>query len=1139
MKRILIGCLIFVVWLACVIALAFALHFSAAKFALFCIVLGLLGGATIAFAIWYMSRIGGEPAQTGGLDFANLDALLRDADRKLGTSRVGIKSLASAQIIYMIGEDNSAKTQTVLQSGLDAELLAGNLLRDGVVAPTQLANIWLAGSSIIVEAGGALLQQPALWQRLIKATRPSQLGSLFSKAGSQPPRAVVVCVSSERIPGPSEAGYDANKIRASAQSLNERLRQLSETLGISVPVYVLFTKLDTLTHFADYVSRLSADEVKEPLGSVVAQIEAGSGLYAERAAALVSTRLDELTYTLSEFRLEVLSRGGDLKMLASAYEFPRDLQKRRATIVDFLVELTRPSQLGINPFLRGFFFSGMRAVIVEDVASAPVPSQATRPVASGATSVFSIGGGQMPQPRQEAVRYGSRKVPQWAFLPHLFSKLLLTDKSAFEASRSSTKVSLLKRALLAGVCGCIVVYLVLLTVSFINNYDLKQQESAAAAIPVEKPSQTQLASFHDLQTLGQLGTLLLKLDSYRRDGQPIMYGWGLGFYTTDVLYPITCKAYSTKFQSLLLGPTQDNILARLRALPSPAPVGADYGATYKPLKAYLITTSNPEKSAVEPGFLAPVLTAAWAGTVAAADDLNQLARSQFETYARVLAEPQSCMATIGGRVDLAARDQAREYLNGLGGDQHVYLSMLADAGKQSQSVQFNAKFNGSNRYIIDTYEVPGAFTKTGFVFMQNAIQHPEPYYKGEEWVLGDQGGATIDARTLTAQLQKRYIADYITQWRTYLKAARFVGFQNWNDAAGKLSALDSNSSAILQLFHLISTNTGVNQSDIVDAFQAPQSVVPSNSPDNRFIAATNQPYIQALQGLEQSVKAISANPLSANDPAAAFPVQQAALAAGQVAETLRNSFISDPDGMSVVSFNRLEDPITAALALAKGAPAAAADKAGKDFCDQAKGVLSEFPFNPQVSTDATPDQVAQIFSPGQALDQFTAKIAQLVVLHGSQYVPNPASALPINPEFLRFLNTAKTVQAALYQTGGSPTLNFSLTEVKNPGASVAVLNIDGQQLTAAGQATPFRWAAEPSSRITLISDQSLWTGEWSVFKFGFNGYSTSNSTAGRLEYRFPGEISRVVQFEAEGSGAPLLNPSFMKRLACVNKVGKQ
>jgi type VI secretion system protein ImpL len=1134
MKRVLIGVLIFVVYLAGVIWAAFALHFEGTRFALFCIVLGLLGAVTIAFAVWYMSRVSGGAAQAGGSDSINLDALLRDADRKLRTSRLGVKSLASAQIIYIVGEDNSAKTQTVLQSGLDAELLAGNLFRDGVVAPTQLANIWLAGSSVIVEAGGSLLQQPALWQRLIKATRPGKFGSLFAKAASHPPRAVVVCVSAERVPGPSEAGYDASQIRASAQTLNERIRQISQTLGISVPVYVLFTKLDTLPHFADYVSRLSADEVKVPLGSVVAQVEAGSGLYAERAAALVSARLDELTYALSEFRLEVLSRGGELKMLASAYEFPRDLQKRRATLVDFLVELTRPSQLGINPFLRGFFFSGMRALIVEEAVAAPVQRQASTPIPSGATSVFSIGGAQLQQPQPQAVRTGSRKVPQWAFLPHLFSTLLLSDKSALEASRASTSVNLLKRILLACVCSCILIYIVLITISFINNRDLEQQVAAAAAVSVYRPAPAQFASLHDLQTLDQLGAILLRLDSYRKDGPPLMDRWGL--YSGDELYKDACNAYSVKFQALLLGPTQSNILAQLRALPLPPPTGADYTATYRPLKAYLISTSNPEKATIEPAFLAPVLFSSWAGP----SNLAGLAQTQFQTYAALLAEPQSCLASTGGRPDDTTVEHARAYLNGLGGVQPVYQSMLTAAGKQSPSVSYNDKFPGSAQYIVDTYQVPGAFTKTGFTFMRNAIQHPDPYFGGDEWVLGSTltAGSMPDRATLIAQLQKQYIAEYLSNWRAYLNDAKFVPFKDWNDAAKKLDALDSPSSAILQLFSLISINTWIDLPDIANAFQAPQAVVPPTNPPDRFIADPNKPYIAALQGLEQAVKAVSQNPASATDPNAGAPVITAAGAADQAAQALRNNFNPDLDGkMETVSFDRLEDPIKYSIALAR-TKIDPSGGGGAAFCAQANPVLSKFPFDPQSQVPATPEEVAGIFAGQGQLYQLSLKVGQLVTMRGDRYVEN--QGVDINPAFLRFYTAAERLSSALFPSGTTqPTLTFTLTEGKT--VPDAVLTIDTKQW-AAGQTDTFHWVSSPTSKITLVSAQNsvtVGTGPWSVFHLGLDAMShpTPNSFVTGLGPN--ARASETVHFDIVGPGAPLLNPDLMKQLhPCVPNVAK-
>jgi len=1140
MKRYLIAALIFLLYLALIIFLGFELQFAGLKFALFIILLGLVGAAAIAVILWYQIKVLGASAPTGELnavDSANLDALLRDADRKLRSApQSGGKSLASMPLIYVIGDENSAKTQTILQSGLDPELLAGQVYRDGLLAPTQLANLWLAGSSVVVEAGGALLRQPALWLRLVRATRPGRAGSLFGK-GAQPTRAVVLCVSIERLLPPNTS----DQVRALAQTMNERLRQLSQTLGISLPVYVLFTKLDAVPAFAEYAGHLSPDEVKLPLGSLLATLPPGAGLYAERASSQVAARFDELVYALAEFRLEVLSRGGELPALARAYEFPRDLRKLRAASVDLLVELARPSQLGVNPFLRGFFFTGMRAMLVDDnFAAGPAqPQQPSAPMDGGATRVFSLAAAPQPQVQAPQPRRGARKVPQWVFLPYLFSKLLLADKSALETSRASSRVSLLKRTLLACLSACFLLYLLLLTVSFFRNHALEARVTTAAESSVSPPQPAQLATVSDLQTLDQLGQVLRELDGYRNTGAPLMDRWGL--WTGDTLYPLACHAYAAKFRTLLLSPTQINILTALRAVQSPPTPDADYNATYKPLKAYLITTSNPEKSTVD--FLSPVLMTAWAGNAQPASNVVSLAQAQFDLYAAILAEPQSCLAAAGGRPDLTTRDHARNYLNGFGGFEHVYQSMIAAANHKAPAVSYNEKFPGSAHYIVDATQVQGAFTKPGFAFMQDAIQHPDPYFSGEEWVLGRQSSGNIDRSTLSAQLQKQYIADYLAAWRAYLAAARFVGFQNWNDTAGKLSALDSNVSPILELFSLISFNTGVALPDIANGFQAPQSVVPPTNPDNRFTAPSNQPYIQALQGLEQAVKAYTQNPASATDPNAAAPIIQAAGQADQAAETLRNTFNPDLDGkMDSTSFARLEDPIKSVLALAThidptgGGP--------KSFCAAANPVLAKFPFNPQSTTEASPEEVALIFSPGQgALAQFYSKtLSQLLVPQsGGNYVPAPGSTVAISPAFLNFFNAAEKVSSTLFPGGGTqPTLSFTLAEVKAAGVPDAVLNIDGQQLAAAGQTASFHWVAQPASRITLTSQQNTaptMTGPWSVFHLGF---SANHPSPNILEYsfQFNGHTNQTVRFDVDGPGAALLDPKFMGRLHCVATVAK-
>jgi type VI secretion system protein ImpL len=1144
MKRFVIGILIFLVYLTLVIVGGFALHFEGLRLFLFIFILGLLGALATGFALWYLYKLnkdaGGDVGDSP--DAQNLHALLRDANAKIhNAGRAGVKSLASLPLIYVIGDENSAKTQTVLQSGLDPELIAGAVYRDQSIAPTRLANIWLAGNAVLAEAGGALLRQPALWQRLIKGTLPARLGSVFSKDTRLPARAVVLCVSIERILAP----HTAEQIRALAQMLNERLRQLSQTLGISLPVYVLFTKLDNIGPFAEYMGRLSEEEVKFPMGALLSSLGADSGLYSEQATAALAAHFDRLLYALGEFRLELLSRGGELQELARAYEFPRDLRKLRTGIVSFLMEVARPSQIGVNPFLRGFFFAGMRAHMVEDILDVgPAQQQPIAPAMdAGATRIFSLAGAQnQPAPTPSFRRGGSRKVPQWVFLPHLFAKILLADKSALETSRSSTRTNILRRVLL--ICASVAILTVLLfaTISFFKNRDLEERVATAAATQISPVSSGALAARGDLETLDKLRAVLDELDSYRVDGPPVLDRMGL--YRGEALYPVACQAYSSKFRSLLLAPTQENILNKLRALPAAPSPESDYSATYRPLKAYLITVSNPNPDTPQDTaeFLSPALLTEWQGTASPDPAVAQLAKAQFDFYAKLIAAPGSCMARAGGGINEPLVARTRLYLNGFQGFQHVYQSMLAAANRKVPGFDFNSKYPGSVQYIVDGYAIQGAFSKDGFAFMQDAILHPDPYFRGEEWVLGPSNAAPIDRAALSTQLRSAYFTDYVQTWRTYLNRAQFVAYKNFPEAGMKLSALDSNTSAMLELFSLISTNTGVAAPEIATAFQAPQAVVPPTSPDSRLIGTSNQGYIQALQGLEGAVKNMTVSPTAATDPNAAAPILQAAILAEQAAENLRNGFVPDQaGGMDKTSYALLEAPIVSTKNLAAQAPAQAAGGAARNFCSQIAPLMAKFPFNPQAAQEATTEEVAQVFSPGQgSFSQFyNASLRTLIVQQGSQYMAAPGSVVRINPAFLSFLNSAQKISTNLFPAGGNqPSLDFSLTEVKS-GAE-AELNIDGKQIKTGGQNASFHWVSQPSSRITLNTQKNtapVMTGPWAVFHFGFAAPQVAPNRL-KFFFSFNNQPPEIVLFDASGPGAALLNPEFMRGFHCVSVVAR-
>ena len=133
---------------------------------------------------------------------------------------------------------------------------------------------------------------------------------------------------------------------------------------------------------------------------------------------------DEIFYSLAERRILLLPREHEGDKLPGIYEFPRELRKLRTLLVQFLVDLARPSQLGTNPFLRGFYFTGVRPVVVDDVIAAQaVPVEVAEAAFDGGATQIFRGVGSHVQAAPVAVRSGgSRRMPQWVFLTSLFNE---------------------------------------------------------------------------------------------------------------------------------------------------------------------------------------------------------------------------------------------------------------------------------------------------------------------------------------------------------------------------------------------------------------------------------------------------------------------------------------------------------------------------------------------------------------------------------------------------------------------------------------------------------------------------------------------------------------------------------------------
>jgi len=746
---------------------------------------------------------------------------------------------------------------------------------------------------------------------------------------------------------------------------------------------------------------------------------------------------------------------------------------------------------------------------------------------------------------------GQRKVPQWLFLGHFFNDVLLGDHAAKGASVSSTKTSLLRRVLLgSGAAVCLLAAL-LFTVSFFKNRALESKVSdAAQGIASADVSANNLASIDSLRRLETLRQSLEVLTNYEREGAPIGYRWGL--YVGDALYPEVRRLYFDGFRRLLLGQTQDVLLQSLRSLP--ATPGPDYGPTYESLKAYLITTSNHDKSTRS--FLSPVLLNRWSANRNVDPDRMQLAQKQFDFYSDELKIENP----FTNQNDADAVQKARTYLAQFAGFERVYQAMLADAGKNNPSINFNKRFPGSAETVIDNQEVLGPFTKGGWDFMKTALKNPEKYFSGEPWVLGDQATANIDRSKLGQQLIDRYHSDFVNAWRAYMKAASVVRFASLPDASKKLNTISGNQSPLLALFWLASQNMP-NDPDVTPNFQPVQTVEPASSVD-RYVAPPNQAYMGALLALQTSLEAIASTP-QPTDAAAAQTLTNAT-AARVTTRQMAQAFRLDPTAhIDSVTQKLLEDPITYVEGLLRSMGPEELNAKGKVVCGQLHAVLSKYPFNPSAVPEATVAEVNAVFhKPDGALWTFyDQSLAKLLPKQGNQYVPAPGSTITLTPAFVNFFNQAAAFGENIY-AGGTPDPHFtySLKPVLTEGIEALGLDIDGQSLNYSGGAAPskqFTWQGSGThgakATVKFGGGTPLgWSnndGLWAVFHFiGKADHREPTATGELLEWTIrigkeavtlPSGKPVIVRFELDMAGAPpVFQKNFASRLGCVAEVAK-
>jgi type VI secretion system protein ImpL len=1092
--------------------------------------LGLI--ATLLVFLLFNGKAKASPAEPQAKD--EIDVVFAAARSRLASA----KGKAGARfgrmpLIIVAGPGGSAKTTVITRSGMEPELLAGEVYRGDAVVPTSSINLWFAQNNLVLEAGGKVAGDAARWKRLIRRIQPNRLAAAFTR-GRQAPRIALICIGCDELlkPGASES------VPAMAQRLRARLAEVSQQIGIRLPVYVVFTKTDRLPYFEDYVRSLTRAEAQDVLGTTLTLPPAGAvGDYAERESRRLADAFSVLFRGMALRRLDLLARENAEDVRAGAYEFPREFRKITDLATQFLLDLCRPSQLGVSPFLRGFYFSGVRPVFVHDAGAGAETSRAadSSHSAMDATGVFDPRMLQQAAAAPQRPAAGSRKVPEWAFIERVFADIILADNVARAVTGGGTRVNMLRRAsVLVAAIACLVLATGF-TISFFANRAMLRDVGRAVEGARAIASVGQLPDPETLLSLDSLRVRAGRLDRYAREGNPLHLNWGL--YAGSRMQPDVRRLYFQKFDLALWARSRNALLAFLHALPATPTETSDYDRVYEALKAYIVTTERPEESRTD--FLEPTLLRFWRTGLGADSSRVEIAGRQFAFFADELqvANPYEVSADSG------LVDQTRRYLGQFGGQDQFYRVLLAVAGDSVPPVSF------SDPIVRNDVSVPGAFTEKGWSRAQLMLTQVDSLLTRETWVVGE-GEIKPEVRAdLEQNLRTRYTRDYTNNWIRFLQGARIAAFGGLQDASQKLLALSGNPSPMLAMLQLAADNTAVDDTIVVGpTFKPLHDVAPAKS------TAVSEPagkYLAGLLNLQNQLGQVAA----ASGP----PREQARLQANSTAQQIKidigglaRTFNTEGDarfvGLALTTF--MQSPITSIERIISALPADQINSGGSSFCAPFNTLTSKFPFN-RSGPDASLDDMSNVLRPDQGAlwTSYASGLQDLLMQQGTNWVARPGAPAQADPRFVAFFDRAAAISRAFYDDNGEgPRVDFTARAETSQEITQVTVSLDGRRETftpTQAASRPFAWTggAATGARIDarvgtadlLVAEAP--PGPWATFRLFYQATFTQRGNAWVATWSIPGHTASVSVELSFVKGQPIFRPGYLSQLgACPTRI---
>jgi type VI secretion system protein ImpL len=765
--------------------------------------------------------------QAKGKDQAEAQAVrqrLLEAIKTIKTSKLG--ELSGSAALYelpwymVIGNPAAGKSTAIVQSGLKFPFAGGTDKAIQGIGGTRNSDWFFTNEGILIDTAGRYSvhdedrQEWLAFLTMLKKHRPKA-----------PINGILIAASVAEL---LQARPDA--VIRLARSLRQRVQELTETLEVFAPVYVMFTKADLISGFVEFFEDRDPQERQRTWGATLPYTPE------ERvdAVAQFSRHFDELHEGLKQLALAHMSLHRGKPLPPAVLAFPLEFAATKPALQAFVATLFEDNPYQYRPVFRGFYFSSA-------VQQGEASSRARNQVASE----FGLSTRAEHTTAMVVAEHGF-------FLKDLFSRVIFADRNLVRQHASRSKQRLRVATFAAGAVGLALV-LGAWTWSYMGNRQLvdsvRADLEAALRLQAER---TDLAS--RIEALELLQSRIEQLQAWR-ESRPLSVG--LGLYQGEALEHKLREEYFQGVRRVMLEPVAQAIEGYLGevnqhasqlqpmtrppqsgASPATAPAEAasapaaataeasrfvEASATnvedaYKALKTYLMLAERPR---MEASHMTDQITRFWRGWLEnnrgsmGRDRLLRSAEAMISFSMANLADPGfPVLDNNFGLVD-RTRENLRRVVRGMPAVERVYADVKARASTRYAPMTVARIVGDKGKDSVGgSQAVAGAFTREAWEgFVEQAFKEAaQNELQSADWVLKTSARDDLSLQGSPDQIRKTltelYKAEYVREWQRFMQGIAVANFADFDAAVAHMNRLgDPADSPIRRLMNALFEQT--------------------------------------------------------------------------------------------------------------------------------------------------------------------------------------------------------------------------------------------------------------------------------------------------------------------------------------------